>query len=101
MVLYPHFTDRIVPGWFDKTLPWRRGDATRLQDVLLVAPSADYLERLPDGKLPDRKDFETYAGNDGSRERSWRKAIAESERLGDEFLELLETGRMVDVLQPL
>ncbi|WP_339780764.1 patatin-like phospholipase family protein [uncultured Marinobacter sp.] len=101
VVLYPHFTDRIVPGWFDKTLPWRRGDATRLQDVLLVAPSADYLERLPDGKLPDREDFETYAGNDGSRERSWRKAIAESERLGDEFLELLETGRMVDVLQPL
>lgn len=101
VVLYPHFTDRIVPGWFDKTLPWRRGDATRLQDVLLVAPSPEYLDRLPDGKLPDRKDFESYAGDDSSRKRSWRKAIAESERLGDEFLELLETGRLKDVLQPL
>jgi hypothetical protein len=101
VVLYPHFTNRVVPGWFDKTLPWRRGDATRLQDVLLVAPSTDYLERLPDGKLPDRKDFETYLGNDSGRERAWRRAIAESERLGDEFLELLETGRLVDALQPL
>lgn len=101
VVLYPHFTDRIVPGWFDKTLPWRRGDTTHLQDVLLVAPSADYLEHLPDRKLPDRKDFEIYAGDDRGRERSWRTAIAESERLGDEFMELLATGRLTDVIQPL
>jgi hypothetical protein len=24
IVLYPHFTDRVIPGWFDKGLPWRR-----------------------------------------------------------------------------
>ena len=22
LVLYPHFIDRIVPGWLDKALPW-------------------------------------------------------------------------------
>lgn len=27
VVLYPHFTDKVIPGWFDKGLPWRRGDA--------------------------------------------------------------------------
>jgi hypothetical protein len=27
IVLYPHFTDRIIPGWLDKSLPWRQGDA--------------------------------------------------------------------------
>ncbi|TNE77485.1 MAG: patatin-like phospholipase family protein [Gammaproteobacteria bacterium] len=101
IVLYPHFTDRVVPGWFDKTLPWRRGDATRLQDVLLVAPSREYLETLPDRKLPDRKDFEKYADDDQGREASWRQAIAESDRLGDEFLELVETGRLTEVIQPL
>ena len=37
VVLYPHFTDKVIPGWFDKGLPWRRGDAVRLQDVLLLA----------------------------------------------------------------
>ncbi len=101
VILYPHFTDKVVPGWFDKSLPWRRGDANRLQDVLLVAPSAEYLQSLPDGKLPDRKDFEKYVGDDAGRERSWSKAIAESDRLGDEFLELLETGRLAEVIKPL
>lgn len=101
VVLYPHFTDKVVPGWFDKTLPWRKGDAERLQDVILVAPSAGYLASLPDGKLPDRKDFEKYLGDDAGRERAWKSAIAESERLGDEFLELLATDRLLDVVQPL
>ncbi|HBC35438.1 MAG TPA: hypothetical protein DC045_14230 [Marinobacter adhaerens] len=101
VVLYPHFTDKVVPGWFDKSLPWRRGDASRLQDVLLVAPSRSYLESLPDRKLPDRKDFERYAGDDAGRERAWRSAIAESDRLGDEFMELTETRRLPDVIRPL
>ena len=101
IVLYPHFTDRVVPGWFDKTLPWRRGDASRLQDVVLVSPSPDYLATLPDRKLPDRKDFEKYVGDDAGRERAWRRAIAESDRLGDEFLELVESGRLLDRIQPL
>ena len=101
VILYPHFTDRVVPGWFDKSLPWRRGDATRLQDVLLVSPSREYLESLPDRKLPDRKDFERYAGDDAGREKAWRQAIAASDRLGDEFLELVDSGRLRERLQPL
>ncbi|MCM0613669.1 patatin-like phospholipase family protein [Marinobacter sediminum] len=101
IILYPHFTDKVVPGWFDKTLPWRRGDATRLQDVLLIAPSREYLDTLPDRKLPDRKDFEKYVGDNTGRERSWRRAIAESDRLGDEFLELTETGKLMDAIRPL
>ncbi|SFQ20982.1 hypothetical protein [Pseudomonas borbori] len=96
IVLYPHFTDRVIPGWFDKALPWRRGDAGRLQDVLLLAPSPDYLERLPHGKLPDRQDFSHYQGDDAGRERYWRTAMEESRRLGDEFLELVENERLAE-----
>ena len=101
LVLYPHFTDRVIPGWFDKPLRWRKGDAGRLSRTLLVAPSADYLARLPDGKLPDRSDFKRYLGDDPARERAWRTAIDESRRLGDEFLELVETGKFADRLTPL
>ncbi len=101
IVLYPHFTDRVIPGWFDKSMPWRRGDRTRLQNVLLLAPSRDYLAHLPHGKLPDRTDFKRYLGNDAGRERYWRQAMAESARLGDEFLELVESGRLAEHLQPL
>ena len=101
IVLYPHFTDRVIPGWFDKGMPWRRGDAGRLQDVLLLAPSRDYLARLPHGKLPDRKDFSRYLGDDAGRKRYWRKAMEESQRLGDEFLELTDSGHLAKPMQAL
>ncbi|MGY4818191.1 patatin-like phospholipase family protein [Pseudomonas chlororaphis subsp. piscium] len=94
IVLYPHFTDRVIPGWFDKTLPWRRGNPGRLQDVLLLAPSKEYLARLPYGKLPDRNDFKRFMGDDASRQKYWRSAMDESRRLGDEFLELAGNGRL-------
>ena len=88
LVLYPHFTDRIVPGWLDKQLPWRRARGAWLANVVLVAPSREYLARLPRGKLPSRQDFATYAGDDAGRMAYWRAAIAESDRLGEAFLEL-------------
>lgn len=87
LVLYPHFTDRIVPGWLDKAMPWRRASGPWLDNVLMVAPSRLYLASLPGGKLPDRRDFSRYAGNDAARMDTWRRAIAESERLADAFLE--------------
>ena len=101
VVLYPHFIDRIVPGWFDKTLPWRRGNPQQLKDVLLMAPSREYLASLPCGKLPDRKDFTRFLDDDLTREKHWRRAMAESARLGDEFLELADSGRLIDRIQPL
>ncbi|WP_150306275.1 patatin-like phospholipase domain-containing protein [Pseudomonas saliphila] len=101
VVLYPHFIDRIVPGWFDKTLPWRRGNLQQLKDVLLMAPSREYLASLPYGKLPDRKDFTRFLDDDATREKYWRTAMAESARLGDEFLELVDSGRLIDRIQPL
>jgi hypothetical protein len=81
IVLYPHFTDRVIPGWFDKTLPWRRAcPVERLQNVLLLAPSKEYLARLPYGKLPDRNDFKRFMGDAPSRQntgaRRWMKAAA-------------------------
>ncbi len=101
LVLYPHFTDKVVPGWFDKGLPWRKGDAGRLRNVLLMTPSPDYLARLPFGKLPDRGDFKRFMGDAASRRRYWFTAIDESRRLGDELLELIATGRLKDRLRPL
>lgn len=101
LVLYPHFTERIIPGWFDKTLPWRRGDVQRLRDVVLMAPSPAYLAGLPDGRLPDRRDFKVYQGDDGTREKHWRQAMAESCRLGDYFMERVESGRFAEELRPL
>ena len=101
LVLYPHFTQRIVPGWFDKSLPWRNGDPERLRNLVLIAPTPSYLERLPDGKLPDRRDFPAYRDDDETREANWRRAMAESQRLGDYFLELVDNDRVARVARPL
>jgi hypothetical protein len=86
LVFYPHFIDRIIPGWLDKALPWRRARGDWLDNVVLVAPSREYVAKLPHAKLPNRSDFAKFQGNDAAREDYWRKAIAESERLAEEFL---------------
>ena len=89
LVVYPHFVDRIVPGWLDKGMPWRHASGEWLDNVLLIAPSREYLARLPHGKLPDRRDFNRFAGDDAARMAYWRKAIAESDRLAEAFHEFL------------
>jgi hypothetical protein len=85
LVLYPHFGTSIVPGWLDKHLPWRRAGGHWLGTTLLVAPSKRFLARLPNGKLPDRKDFFAYRGRDAERMAAWRQAIGECQRMVEEF----------------
>ena len=88
VVLYPHFNDYVTPGWLDKHLPWRRKSRRHpwLDDVLLVAPSRSFLATLPNGKLPDRKDFYRYGQDHASRIRDWERAISECERFADAML---------------
>src|SRR5471030_835565 len=83
LVFYPHFSEHIVPGWLDKSMPWRRARDAMLDNVILVAPSSEFIATLPNGKLPDRRDFKFYGQDHAGRMRDWRRAIAESERLAD------------------
>jgi len=92
VVLYPHFVPYVTAGWLDKYLPWRRHARAHhwLDTMLLVAPSPAFLARLPNGKLPDRNDFARYGDDQDGRERDWRRAVAECERLADEVMGWLE-----------
>lgn len=90
IVLYPHFTDHIIPGWFDKMFKSRHANADNQARTLLISPSAAYLQSLPLGRLPDRKDFVLKGLSDTERKKLWTQSVAESQRMGDEFLELLE-----------
>lgn len=93
LVLYPHFTDRIVPGWLDKMVPWRKAaSGAWLDNVILVSPSREYLDRLPHKRLPDRNDFKLYVDDYEGRMKFWRFAMAESERLAEEFRGWSEGG---------
>jgi hypothetical protein len=99
IVLYPHFYRHVVPGWFDKSLAWRRAPAHQLDNVVLLAPSAEFVASLPGGRIPERKDF--YHFTPAERIRRWTAVADASARLGDEFRELLATGRWAEVIQPL
>jgi hypothetical protein len=101
LVLYPHFTDHIIPGWLDKSLPWRKARGEWLDNVVLVSPSREYLARLPYGKLPDRNDFKQFIDDPSARMRYWRAAVAESQRLGDEFLAIADGTNIADNTLPL
>ena len=96
IVLYPHFYPHLVPGWFDKLFANRKAVASQLSNVLLLAPSPHFVGKLPYRRIPDRGDFKCFQGNDAERMRFWRIAADESERLGEEFLETLEGGRIAE-----
>jgi hypothetical protein len=94
IVLYPHFSEHIVPGWLDKAMPWRRAargpNRAWLDNVLIVAPSAGFLGSLPRGKLIDRSDFKFYGLNHDARILAWRQAMEVGGRLRDEFAAFVE-----------
>jgi hypothetical protein len=88
LVLMPHFFPHITPGWFDKKLGWRRPVPAHAEHTVLVAPSQEFVAALPGGKVPDRKDFDTFIGRDNDRMKLWRSVVASCRVLGDELLDL-------------
>jgi hypothetical protein len=99
IVLYPHFTDRIVPGWLDKKLPWRKPNMEHMDNVLLLTPSRNFLDRLPHKKIPDRNDFYKFKGRDAERIAYWNTAVDSGKKMTDEFMGCVANGRIKDHIQ--
>ena len=66
--------------------------------MILVSPSAEFVARLPNGKIPDRKDFVTYSAEE--RLRVWGDVVAACEELADELEDVLENDTLAERLQP-
>ncbi|MEX0964945.1 MAG: patatin-like phospholipase family protein [Pseudohongiellaceae bacterium] len=90
LILYPHFSPTVIPGWFDKRVPWRRVTVNNYANVVLVAPSAEFVAGLPYGKIPDRTDFQTL--NAADRLAYWATVLESSKRLAEDFALLVENG---------
>lgn len=99
LVLMPHFSNKIVTGWLDKFLPWRRPQY--LDNTLVVHPSAQWIASLPNGKLPDRNDFYLYADDYQGRLAAWREVARRSEELAACFAERVQCNDWADLVQPL
>jgi hypothetical protein len=101
LVLYPHFQKHVVPGWLDKSLKRRHHASAFLDDVIVLAPRAEWVANLPNAKLPDRTDFTRFGTNVDARVRSWNQAVRQSEKLRDDFEQWLADGAPIDQVEPL
>ena len=98
LVLYPHFYSHVVPGWFDKSLSWRRARVTNFRRALLLSPSSAFVRTLPNGRIPDRRDFAAMTAPE--RIRAWEAVRTASNALGDELGSLIASGRIVERVEP-
>lgn len=94
LVLYPHFSPTVIPGWFDKRVPWRRVNPKNFENVVLVVPSKDFVAGMPYGKIPDRTDFETLDYE--TRLAYWKTVLEMSRRMADDFAALVESGAGIE-----
>lgn len=101
LILYPHFFEYIVPGWFDKALKWRNAAPDFMSQVVLISPSRDFVSNLPLKKIPDRDDFKRFLGRDDERISYWKEVAMRSRQLGEEFMEAVESGTIRNLVQPL
>lgn len=99
LVFYPHFSRKVIPGWFDKGLPWRRIKAKDYENVVMLVPSDEFIATLPFQKIPDRKDFETMT--DQVREEYWSAVLAETDKLVDSFHDSLTKNGGRSLLRPI
>lgn len=101
VTLFFHHQERIVPGWLDKRLTSRKPAARSLNNVLMVYPTTEFVAQLPAARIPDRSDYLTYINDPRQRMTNWRQVAAMAAPLGEEFLELVESGKIRDVVEKL
>ncbi len=83
LVLYPHFYSTPIPGWYDKRLK-RQCHPDSFDNVVIMAPSPEFVETLPYKRISDRTDFQTMTSE--QRIKYWSTIISESDRLAESFL---------------
>ncbi len=99
LTLFFHHQERIIPGWMDKRLKRRRPPGPFLDPVIMVYPSESFVAGLPGGRIPDRGDFKTFIDDPATRIANWRRTVELAAPLGEEFLELVASGRLKDVVE--
>ena len=101
LTLFFHHQERIIPGWLDKRLKSRKPAAGILKNVLMVCPSKEFVARLPGERIPDRVDYLTYLNDPRQRMANWRQVVTAAAPLGEEFLELVASGKIREVVEKL
>ena len=102
IVLFPHYQRTLSPCWLDRFALLRRKPSRHALDHLFqIHPGRALLDRLPDGRPPDRNDFLRFAEQPEVRIGRWRRALELSEEAGERLRQDLESGDLVDQLETL
>ncbi|MGE5856774.1 MAG: patatin-like phospholipase family protein, partial [Syntrophaceae bacterium] len=99
-ILVPH-EERVIAGWLDKKIKGRRPAADALDNLLLITPSPEFVQTLPGGKIPDRDDFLTFIDDPAGRILNWRKVVEICAPLGEECIDLVDSGKIRRIAEPL
>lgn len=85
-VLYPHFSHVPAPGWFDKSLKWRKPKHENYSRTILLVPKKEFVASLPFGKIPDRNDFVKLS--DAERKQYWQEVVQRSQVFATQLQDL-------------
>jgi hypothetical protein len=99
LILYPHFYDTPIPGWFDKNVKSRQCHESSYENVVMLVPSQKFVSSLPYSKIPDRKDFESMDAD--QRIKYWLEVIKQSEKPAQEFVSRLQSDEIIDSIKPI
>ena len=69
--------------------------------LYLLRPSGKFVEGLPYKRIPDRRDFIKFRKRDNERMEYWNKVIEENKKLGFEFRESIESGKIKKIVRPI
>ncbi len=101
LVLFPHYREKIFPGWFDKNIPFKEASEKYTGRMILIAPSASFVRSFPGSKVPDRDDFKTFMGKDTSRFAQWHGIAKKCRPLGEDLLEAFASGKIREMVKPI
>ena len=92
---------RVIPSWLDKKSIFLKNRLPSLDNVLLVYPSSEFIEHLPDSRIPDRDDWKRFENDPTERIRIWRTVISNSMELGHRFMDLVQGNGMREAVKPI
>jgi hypothetical protein len=94
LILYPHFSNRLEPGWLERFGRPAPVSQRILDRMVLISPHPDWVATLPDGRIPCRTDSARFG--ESVRQRRWQECCQRSQELADTF----RPGPLMDQLVP-
>lgn len=90
LILYPHFHQKIVPGWFDKAFRGRHRHPSEWDRLVVLAPSEEYVAQLPHGRIPDRRNGKGMTAEE--LYDYWMTTAEAGHELGADLQKMLDRG---------